>query len=184
MGQPSLTSNQFGFSSVILWSLHNLWTSGTRPRRDDMIALKYAGTVRWYVMLWSELRRLPGHFLIWNVLPARWMTLLLDCDTITTNQWLEQYQTANQLLKLIGSRFWGPTNHIFGKNVSSVSLSCIFLPFSFTISLPCCWHLYFIPYFHQHPLCVYLSFAGNKKKYLWRERERKIEEEIWGQVLA
>lgn len=170
MGLLYITSNQFGFSSVILQSAHNLWTSGPH---HDLTALKYAGTMRWYVTLKSKMWRHHGHFLIWIVLLARWMTLLLDCDTITTNQWLEQYQTVNQLLKRIGSRDWGPTNHIFGKCVPSVSLSCILLPFPFTISLLCCWHLFFIPHFHQHPHCVYLSFAGNKKKYLWRERDRR-----------
>ncbi|TNN33150.1 hypothetical protein EYF80_056688 [Liparis tanakae] len=43
-----------------------------------------------------------GHFLVWSLLPARWMTLPLDRDTITTNQPLEQDQKANQRLERIG----------------------------------------------------------------------------------
>lgn len=51
-------------------------------------------------MLWR-----PGHFLVWTLLPARWMTLHLDCDTITTNQRLERDQKANQLLERIGPHY-------------------------------------------------------------------------------
>lgn len=51
------------------------------------------------------------HFL--NLLPACWMTLLLDCNTIITNQPLEQYQTANHLLERIGSHYQAqPITHL------------------------------------------------------------------------
>lgn len=80
----------------------------------------------------------------------------------------------------------GPTNHIFGPTVPSVSLSCALL--SFPICLPRCWPLSHLRLSSMSsPDSVYLSFFlekdRRKERAKYLKRKKETEETIQGQVL-
>lgn len=126
---------------------------------------RYTKKQQWdkYMMLWPEMLRRPGHFLVWSLLPARWMTLLLDCDTITTNQRLERDQTANQLLERIGPHYRAqPITYL--AQVRRLYRCLVYFSLSHFLSVFLAVGLFCSLYFHQRPLLFIFLFLCKKQK--------------------
>ncbi len=126
------------------------------------------------VLLWPEMLRRPGHLLVRSLLPARWMTLLLDCDTITTNQLLERDQTANQLLELIGSHYRAqPITYL----AQLCRLYCCLVYFSHFLSVCLADGLFLISYSHHCPLLILYIFISLEKDKIPEKKERDRRED-------